>query len=284
MDINDLHHTDVTPKPAYHNANSLIRLFFVVIFFMIIVGVAGSILLFILKTCGLKSPLVKSLVKLIAYIFALLISLKYAIRKSKEQEGEYFNINFDKVPKWLFPVLISCTVALFFVMLVPAAGLINLIPKPVAAQKLFAKTHTKDMFSIITLVIAAPILEEILCRGIVLRGLLKSYPPHKAIVISAIFFAAIHINPWQAFPAFFGGLFIGWVYYKTQSVIPGMVIHATINATVSAFLFLPSYTSNSLNSLGIPYYIILWLLAALIFSMGCILIQKKILFAPESTV
>jgi hypothetical protein len=255
------------------------------LFYIIILGAAGSIPLVVFKTYSLKSPLFKSLLKLIVYISTMLIIIKYAIKKSKKQEGEYFNINFHKVPKWLFPVIIICTLALVVLLLVLLERFSHLIPKPAFVQKHFAKIFTKDIFTIITIVIAAPILEEILCRGIVLRGLLKSYPAHKAILISAIFFAAIHLNPWQALPAFFGGLFIGWVYYKTQSVIPGMVIHATINATASAFLFLPNYSKNSLSFSGMPYYyIILCLVAVLVFSMGCIIIQKKILFAPQQTV
>lgn len=243
---------------------------------MIILGLAGGILLAVFKTYQLKFPLLKPLVGLIGYILTMLIALKYAIRKSKQQEGKHFRINFDKAPIWLFPVLIICTLALV-VLLGPVS---HLIPMPVFIQKFFEKMLAKDIFSIITAVIAAPIFEEILCRGIVLKGLLTNYSPNKAILISAIFFAALHMNPWQALPAFFGGLFIGWVYYKTQSVIPGMVIHATINGTALALWFL----SNQVKSFSLmPYYILLCVLAALIFSLGCIMIQKKLPTAKQSS-
>lgn len=84
--------------------------------------------------------------------------------------------------------------------------------------------------------IFAPIFEEWLCRGEVLRGLLnhknsegKTMSPAIAIAISALFFAIIHANPWQAIPAFFLGCAFGYVYYKTGSLWLTMLMHFTNN-------------------------------------------------------
>lgn len=78
--------------------------------------------------------------------------------------------------------------------------------------------------------IFAPFFEEWLCRGQVLRGLLgKGMKPVWAIVISAVFFALIHANPWQAIPAFILGCFFGYVYYKTGSLKLTMLMHCANN-------------------------------------------------------
>ena len=78
--------------------------------------------------------------------------------------------------------------------------------------------------------IFAPFFEEWLCRGMVLRGLLAhGNKPWLAIVISALFFAIIHMNPWQAIPAFLLGLLFGYVYYKTGSLKLTMLMHFTNN-------------------------------------------------------
>ena len=79
--------------------------------------------------------------------------------------------------------------------------------------------------------IFAPIFEEWLCRGMVLRGLLTKMKPVWAIVVSALFFAIIHMNPWQALNAFAIGLVMGFVYYKTGSLWLTMLIHFVNNAT-----------------------------------------------------
>ena len=65
----------------------------------------------------------------------------------------------------------------------------------------------------------------------VLRGLLKSakIKPVWAIVISAVFFAFIHLNPWQAIPAFLLGCVFGYVYYRTGSLKLTMLMHFVNN-------------------------------------------------------
>jgi membrane protease YdiL (CAAX protease family) len=261
----------IVAKFEYPDWKSLFKLFFVLFFYTI----AGGMLLawFLINTRDLGTSSLKSLLNLVFYVITMLLTIRYALKKSKKQRRSPFNFSFNKVQSWLVPVIIVSTLAL----VVGLEGISNLIPMPVAVQKLFEKAFTKNIFSLVTAVIAAPIMEEILCRGIILKGLLKNYSPQKAILISAIFFGVIHLNPWQALPAFCGGLFLGWVFYKTQSVIPGMIIHATINATASVFLFLPKHQQGFSSLLGMPYYIVLCFFSALVFIGGCVIIQKKVL-------
>lgn len=81
----------------------------------------------------------------------------------------------------------------------------------------------------------APFFEEWLCRGMVLRGLLHNkVKPVWAIIISAAFFAVIHLNPWQAIPAFVMGCAMGLVYYKTGSLKLTMLMHFTNNTLALA--------------------------------------------------
>ncbi|MBQ9548296.1 MAG: CPBP family intramembrane metalloprotease [Bacteroidales bacterium] len=78
--------------------------------------------------------------------------------------------------------------------------------------------------------IFAPFFEEWLCRGMVLRGLLgRGMKPVWAIVVSALFFALIHMNPWQAIPAFLLGCLFGYVYFKTGSLLLTMLMHFVNN-------------------------------------------------------
>ena len=74
--------------------------------------------------------------------------------------------------------------------------------------------------SFLVVAIFAPIFEEWLCRGMVLRGLLTKMKPGWAIVVSAL-----------ALNAFLIGLMMGYVYYKTGSLILTMIIHFVNNGT-----------------------------------------------------
>lgn len=84
--------------------------------------------------------------------------------------------------------------------------------------------------ALLTTGIFAPFFEEWLCRGMVLRGLLQKTTPAVAIAVSAAFFALIHMNPWQAIPAFILGCIFGLVYYKTGSLKLTMLMHCVNNS------------------------------------------------------
>lgn len=75
----------------------------------------------------------------------------------------------------------------------------------------------------------APVLEEILFRGILLRGLLRNYAPAVAIGQSALLFGIIHFNPAQSLFAFCFGITLGWLYYRTQSLMLCIALHALNN-------------------------------------------------------
>lgn len=89
----------------------------------------------------------------------------------------------------------------------------------------------------IQVVITAPILEELLFRGIILNGLLSKYKKNykKAIIISALIFGIAHLNIPQGVNAFIIGIVIGGIYYCTGSMKLSIFAHFINN-----FLFLPT--------------------------------------------
>lgn len=78
----------------------------------------------------------------------------------------------------------------------------------------------------------APLLEELLFRGAIIRSLNKGsgYSMKKSILLSALFFGIIHLNPAQVPFAFFMGIIFGWVCWKTGSLIPAILGHVFNNS------------------------------------------------------
>ncbi|HPH45617.1 MAG TPA: type II CAAX endopeptidase family protein [Chryseolinea sp.] len=112
--------------------------------------------------------------------------------------------------------------------------IISLMPMPEFMQKIFMELAGQNgIFSMLTIVIAAPILEELIFRGIILDGLLKKYSPIKSILISSALFGIVHLNPWQFVTAMAIGILSGWVYYKTHNLLLCIIIHLVNN--LSAF-------------------------------------------------
>ena len=82
----------------------------------------------------------------------------------------------------------------------------------------------------ITVCVLAPIFEEILFRGIILKGMLNhKVSPIYAIMISGLIFGLAHLNPWQFVGAGLLGAIFGYVYYRTKSLILPIILHACNN-------------------------------------------------------
>jgi membrane protease YdiL (CAAX protease family) len=101
----------------------------------------------------------------------------------------------------------------------------------------YSQMMRPDVLSFLSVVIAAPLLEEMFFRGILLEGFLHNYSPKKAILLSALIFGGVHINPMQVPGAFLIGLFLGWVYWKTRTLLPVILIHF-INNLISFLVYL----------------------------------------------
>jgi len=92
---------------------------------------------------------------------------------------------------------------------------------------------------IFLMVIVAPLGEELLCRGIILRGLLSRHRPAVAVVLTALLFAALHCNPWQFLSALFLGIAFGWFYLRTGSIGLCVLAHAFCNGVAIVVAALP---------------------------------------------
>lgn len=95
----------------------------------------------------------------------------------------------------------------------------------------------KDRWGYLVVGLLAPLAEEMVFRGAILRSLLRwKENPWIGIVISAVLFAVIHMNPAQMPHAFLIGLLLGWMYYRTDSIVPGVVYH-WVNNTVAYVMY-----------------------------------------------
>ena len=123
----------------------------------------------------------------------------------------------------------------------------------------------------------APLFEEWLCRGMVLRGLLTRMKPAWAIVISALFFALIHMNPWQALNAFIIGVVMGYVYYKTGSLLLTMLIHFVNNGLSVVMAHIPAVADADflMDLMGKQTYGVVYLLSLVVLAV-CILAFRRI--------
>ena len=132
--------------------------------------------------------------------------------------------------------------------------------------------------TLLSVSVFAPVLEEWLCRGMILRGLLTRIKPGWAMVISSLFFALIHLNPWQALPAFLLGMLFAYVYYRTGSLKLTMLMHCANNTLAAllgqneAFREIDSYS----EVLPLPLYIAAAVICAVIIAVFLLTLRKTV--------
>ena len=114
--------------------------------------------------------------------------------------------------------------------------------------------------------IFGPIMEEICFRGLILDGLLKTRcRPWLAILISALLFALLHGLGANFVTAMLFGILVGWLYWRTGSIIPGIIIHITNNSLTAIDI------SNQTNA----FYLIILVVSLVLLVYGVWWFWKK---------
>lgn len=98
-----------------------------------------------------------------------------------------------------------------------------------AVESATAQSETLSMFLYASF--GAPIAEELLCRGLAMRPLVK-YGKRFAVLMSAFFFGLMHCNIVQTPFAFVVGLVLGYVAVE-YNILWAMVLHMINNLVIS---------------------------------------------------
>ncbi|WP_159517346.1 CPBP family intramembrane glutamic endopeptidase [Sunxiuqinia indica] len=171
--------------------------------------------------------------KIVLSLGSILFILYFAYRKAKTKLKNLFPL------KWFNP-LIFIPMITFLAAAHVFLGEINreveqLIPAPPWFWELFNRIFENDygfLGAVLKVAVIAPIVEELIFRGVIMHGLMRNYPKIIAIFVSALFFALFHLNPWQ-FPAtFLLGLLLGWVMVITRNIFACILGHSINNLLV----------------------------------------------------
>jgi membrane protease YdiL (CAAX protease family) len=155
----------------------------------------------------------------------------YGVRRSAAPPG-------DVLPLRAVPLALLAPMAVAMmglgILLSEADNLVRLmLPPPDWLEQMFDDLtlgRRSVWGSVALLVVAAPLTEETLFRGVILHGFQRRYAARRAILTSALLFAAFHMNPWQFLGAATAGIVFGWWRTATGSLVPGLVCHALNNA------------------------------------------------------
>ena len=230
----------------------------------------------------------------ISYLFTLIPVFVFIYFKAKLEYQRYEIVGLDAPRKINSPSFGALNPVAVFILAGLATHSISvliepissLIPMPDSIKRIFERVLTGSSLAdtLMATAILAPLCEEFLCRGMMLRGMLEHISPTKAILWSAFLFAVIHLNPWQAIPAFILGVFFGWIYWKSGSIWLVIFLHFVNNfsSVLLARLF-PDLPIDAGFAELLPkvWYTVLYGVAIILFSLIFILFKKKLYFTDD---
>ena len=182
--------------------------------------------------------------------------LYYFIKTNKEKK--YFKVNKK---------LNITDIVTYFALIYGINIFLNLISSAINIEGQKFIVQRPIYTDIIYAICIAPILEEIVFRG-VLMTYLKKYGIQTAIIVSSLFFGISHYNIYMIIPAFFIGIVLAYVSYK-YSIKYSILLHILLNivANMSKIVFVLKGPKEIFPLLGI-IFISLFVLCLIFFIIG----------------
>jgi membrane protease YdiL (CAAX protease family) len=151
----------------------------------------------------------------------------------------------------IVPPVLLLVPGLMLVLVAAMNLLVLVVPLSAWEESMFSRMADGSVAATLAVCVMAPLLEEMLFRGIVLRGFLQRYSRWQAILGSALLFGVAHLNIYQFVVGLVLGTVLGWLYERTRSLIPCIALHAAYNTGTIFASELPETISLSDTLMGL---------------------------------
>lgn len=170
--------------------------------------------------------------------------------------------------------------ALMLVVWTIDAVLVAIFPLSRWEAAMFEQMMAHGFVSFITVGIVAPVLEEMLFRGIILRSFLLQYARMPAIIGSAALFGLAHLNIYQFVAGFILGSVAGWLYERTRSLWPCILLHGAYNIIIVLLYF--GLANSGSKEVWQPSFLF-WVSAFVLAFFGVFLLQRLLIPSRASS-
>jgi uncharacterized protein len=213
----------------YPTVMQAVHLVILYIFIQTVVDFPLAVIDYFRDTNYLYNPLKKIVLGVGSVVFILW----YGFRKTGNPLREVF-------PLKKFNLFLIFLLFLFFLGMQQWLNIGNkwvdtVLPPPAWFWEMFDKIFENDFGfwgAFMKVVVIAPVVEELIFRGVIMHGLMRNYSKGTAVFFSGLLFALFHLNPWQ-FPATFVlGMILGWIMIRTRNIALCITGHAINNLLV----------------------------------------------------
>lgn len=200
----------------------------------------------------------------VAMAFTLGAFLIYRARRGGPRIVARFSL------RGLDPVLLLWGVLFVFATSLVIEPLMKLLPQ-------VPNVYGRGVWSLLTLVVMAPLFEEVIFRGVLLESTRARYGVVAAWLISSVVFGVVHLYPAVMVNAVVMGLILGFVYIRTASLWPAIILHAFNNGVAYLLLALGRENMMLTEMIGNrTVYTLVYILSLLVFLVSGYMVWRAL--------
>ena len=207
---------------------------------------------------------------LISNILTIVVLVLISIIRKRNLFKE-LNIKKVRFKEYIFPCIMAFTCSMAFALLTYHLSFENaLMIQTGVTYYSGIMPYLGIILQIVTLLVVAPITEEIICRGLILTTLQKEYRKAVAVTLSALLFGVLHLmagGTVLVLGSFIMGIILGIICVKTKSLLPAIFAHIFAN--------IPDFVIGLLPKLSNPSRYGLLIICALVFIAATYKFIKK---------
>lgn len=171
-------------------------------------------------------------------------------RKRTAQDKLYFREKVLRLKPFAMIVIASCGLYYLTILIVAVIAVANPEMMEEYTEMIDTALGGSQALAMLAAVILAPINEECIMRGLILKNLQRFFSTPVVVVIQAILFGLFHANWVQGLYVLPVGAALGYVAIKSRSVIPSIFMHLFYNALSFAVVLLPEFCQTGIFAIA----------------------------------
>lgn len=185
--------------------------------------------------------------------------------KKEKLNGTYISLThkMSGLRSWAF--VVCSTISIFFLALLISHLMTALWPesREIFNSIMSTALDTDSLYGLLTLMVLAPVAEELAFRGVLLKHSRRAFGMTGCIILSMIMFSFMHLNPLQSIYVLPIAAMLTYMGYKYDSVIPSILAHM-LNNSISVLL--PMFLNREIGNTEAVAAMIIFGILAMVFS------------------
>ena len=207
---------------------------------------------------ALESIVLNSRFQMLLLVVATFVSTVFSVsaywiiwgRKKTAQDKQYFREKVLRVKPFAMIIIASCGLYYLALLIVAVIAVVSPATMESYTDMMDTTFGESQVLAMLAAVILAPVNEECIMRGLILRNLQRFFSTPVVIIIQAVLFGIFHANWVQGIYVLPVGAALGYVAVRSRSVIPSIFMHLFYNTLSFTVVLLPEFCQTGIFAIG----------------------------------